>query len=399
MLIAGGDNRAGLALARSLARHGISLIAVGRGADLAIRSRFVRHGLVSPSPSEDPTGYFQFIRELVERHGIKLVVPMSDPNLVVLERHRSDLESLTTLAMARSDSLRGAVDKRVNLDIAREIGIPCPKQYDLQNENDIPDMIKYLGFPIVLKSPGLALTAGDPRFRFRVLYARNEAELRGHIATHCHDGSYPLFQECAVGKVHNYCCFAAKGEAIAGHEYHSIRRNGGLGVLRKIIQPTPEVERHAKEMLRALEWDGVAHIAFFISDDGRMWYMETNGRFWGSVQGSVNAGWDFPLWVYRYFTQGAVPDPGPIDLGSMTCWHAGDLEGLLDYYDGGLVPATGTHPGRFRATLQYFSGFRPGIKNDVFRWRDPMPAVVEHWRLVQMWNQRMRRRLRKHRKS
>ena len=57
------------------------------------------------------------------------------------------------------------------------------------------------------------------------------------------------------------------------------------------------------------------------------------------------------------------------------------------------MPATGTTPGRFRAFLQYLSGFNPAIHPDVFRWSDPMPAVVDHLRFFQDAWAAARRRL------
>jgi hypothetical protein len=54
----------------------------------------------------------------------------------------------------------------------------------------------------------------------------------------------------------------------------------------------------------------------------------------------------------------------------------------VDYFRGGDPPATGTHPGKVRATLQYLSGFSPFIHSDVFHWNDPMPEIREHWQLA-----------------
>jgi hypothetical protein len=135
-------------------------------------------------------------------------------------------------------------------------------------------------------------------------------------------------------------------------------------------------------MLQELAWDGVAQVAFFVSrDQGKVWYMETNGRFWGSTEGSVHAGWDFPLWVYRYFLCGEKPEPGPLQIGSRTCWHRGDLEALIGYMRGGESPTTGKQPGKLRAIIQYLSGFSPMNHSDVFRLSDPLPAVLDHYQL------------------
>ena len=395
VLLVDGDNRAGLAVSRSLARHGVSFLLVsGDPQGIASCSRSVKNTVLAPCRPAKGEAYIEFLLEIIKQYGIQLTIPVTDQALMLCERYRPTLAAHTKLAMANSQAVRCALDKRLNLEVAKRVGVPCPREFELQDPQQIPEMIQTLGFPIVLKNPGEAADATMPSFKFRVLYANSEEELRGHLEEHCPTGKYPLFQECAVGTVHNLCCFAAQGELVAVHEYHSVRRNEGVGVLRKIVAPLPDLVQHASALLRALNWDGVAHVAFFVGHDGKKkWYMETNGRFWASTEGSVHAGWDFPYWVYRYFLHGEKPVPGEIKLGSMTCWHCGDLLALVDYFRGGAPPATGTNPGKVRATLQYLSGFAPHIHSDVFHWNDPMPGLVENWKHVKKSWQFVRERL------
>jgi hypothetical protein len=54
---------------------------------------------------------------------------------------------------------------------------------------------------------------------------------------------------------------------------------------------------------------------------------------------------------------------------------------LLNFWRGGDIPATGTSPTKSEATLQYLSGFSPNVHSDLFAWDDPVPAVVEYWKL------------------
>ena len=388
VLVTDGHTRAGLAVARSLALRGIMPLVLGSDPHgLVFHSRWLKHAFLAPSPLDRPEAFISFTQELIRKNRIRLAIPVTDQAVLIFDRHRDQLENFTRLAMAKPEALRSVLDKRLNLELAATLGVPCPRQFKLKSPDQIPEMIEVLGLPIVLKRPGDPADPYVPHFDFRVLYAHNEKELRGYLDRYCRNGSYPLFQECASGEVHNLCCFAAEGELLAVHEYQSIRRLGGAGVFRKIVAPNPELVRYARDLLAAIRWDGVAHVGFFVDKErGRVWYMETNGRFWASIQGSIHAGWDLPYWTYEYFLHGKRPLPGPIKIGSLTCWHLGDLIALLNYLRGGEVPATGTHPGKLRAILQHLASFRPGIHSDVFRWSDPMPALWEYRQLIkQLW--------------
>jgi predicted ATP-grasp superfamily ATP-dependent carboligase len=379
VLLTDGHTRATLAVARSHARRGISFVVLcPQPRSLAFYSRDVKHAVLSPDPVSQPDAFVRFVFELIRKHEIRLLVPMTDQALVLFERHRNQLEQHTKLAMANSQGLRRVLNKRANLELASELGVPCPRQFLLEDRRQIPEMIQALGFPIVVKRSSDPIEPHVPQFKFKVLYAFNEAELRRYVDQYCLNGEHPLFQQCATGEVYDLCCFAAQGELLAVHEYHAIRRFNGSAVLRRIVAASPGLVEHARKLLAALNWDGVAHVSFYVGKNGQKWYMETNGRFWASVEGSVYAGWDFPDWTYEYFLNGQRPEPGPITLGSLTCWHTGDLLALLKFMAGeGETPTPGTTPGKLRAALQFLSGFRPGIHCDVFRWSDPLPAIVE----------------------
>ena len=389
-----------LAVARSLSSHDVSFVVVGLEPRSVVgSSRFVRGKIVGPSPASSlPDTHAEFILEVARRYGVQVVMPLTDSTLAALDRHREDLEQDARLAAAPSPAIRNVLDKRANLDTARRLGVPCPAQFELESLEQVPELIDRLGFPVVLKNPGRHLDdVTGAQLDFKWLVAGDESELRRYLAEHCSSGEFPLFQQLATGTVRNVCCFVVGGEILALHEYWGIRRWRGVSVFRQITPLAPELRRYAEAILGELHWDGVAHLGFFVRPDGDVRYMETNGRFWASLEGSVAAGWDFPYWTYRYFAQGERPDPVPpsLGVGRISRWHAGDLAALVSFLAGEQDPSWSGRT-RSRALVEYLSGFRPGIHPDVFRFDDPVPEFVEHWQggrvaLAQLRHRWMRR--------
>jgi hypothetical protein len=394
VLLVNGNNRQGLAVARSLAHHGVSFALLSpESRGLSSSSRAVKYHLQAPVPLSQPEPFVGFLSEAIQRHQIRLAIPASDQALVLFERFRDGLESRTRLAMAGSNAVRQVLDKRLNLELARQLEIPCPRQFDLRDMRQIPEMIRMLGFPIVLKRPGDPTDPNLPAFKFRVLYAHNEQQLRAYIEEHCREGVYTLFQECAAGDVHNLCCFAAKGELVAIHEYHSIRRKDGVGVLRRIVAPLPDLVEHARGLLRA-RCNGMASPMWLSSSAT----MARRSGTWKPTDA-------FGLRPRVQCMQDGISLTGSTDISCTMkspfpeksrseVLLAGTAETSRHCSNtaGGESPTTGTNPGKVLATFQYLSGFSPFIHSDVFHWNDPMPGVMEHWEVAAKGLQYLKRK-------
>jgi predicted ATP-grasp superfamily ATP-dependent carboligase len=382
VLLAGARGRPGLATARSLSRRSVPFVVLAdepRG--MVARSRHVRRFVRAPRPDADPDGFFDAVLGVCAEQDVRLVMPMDDAALAVCSERRDALPAGTTLAAASVDAVRNVLDKRRNLDAATRLGVPCPAEFALESVDQIGELIDRLGFPMVLKNPGRAAGAASLPHDFKWLIARDERQLRALVDEHGAEGRFPLFQQLVEGEVRNLCCLGASGRLVAVHEYRSVRRVGweGNSVLREVTESSPQLVRYAELLLGELGWDGVAQVAFIVRErDGASWYMETNGRPWGSIEGSIAIGWDFPYWAYRYFTRGDLPVPPPLVLGSKTCWHFADLR-LLGKRLRGVEPPVPPRPSPLRAIADYITGFKPGVHSDVFALDDPLPELVEHW--------------------
>ena len=387
-----------LAVGRSLSRRGIPFVVVGVPLSSMVgASRYIRPHIVGPAPSPktEPEAYVEFLLDVVHRHDVPLVLPLTDRTLLACDRNREEIEAEARLAAPPSPAIRNVLDKRVNLETARRLGIPCPAQFELERLEQVPGLIDQLGFPMVLKDPGPSVDGQRPPFDFTWLVARDAHELGRYLAQHCSCGAFPLFQRLVTGTVRNVCCFAVQGDTVAIHEYRDIRRLEGLSVFREVTPVSPDLRRHAESMLRELRWEGVAHLEFFVREsDGDVRYMETNGRFWASSEGPIAAGWDFPYWTHRYFAHGERPQPPPpsLGIGRRSLWHYGDLAALFRFFLD-EEESTGSGRSRMRAVTDYLTGFKPGIHADVFRLDDPLPELIEHWQSGRMAATSVGRRL------
>jgi len=396
IILAPADMRSALAIGRSFARHGISFIpAVTDTKHFSCFSRYFRGRLVKvANPQSDPDKFAEQILSLAESQGAVGILPVTDAAVGALNAVRDRIRSPICLLAPEGEASDAVLDKDKNTRIAEELGIPTPRTIAVEFPEDFETAADELGYPVVLKRLSQQQVMPAEISDFTVQVAYDAKELREIVHRITKFGVVPQIQKFVVGEMHNICCFAIRGEIVAAHEYISIRRGKHEGIARKIVELNSTRLAYAKQMLGAIKWEGVAGVSFIVDkNQGKTWYLETNGRFWASVQGSVNAGWDFPFWAYRYFLHGDVPTSPPTSTNpKITCYHTADLAALINFLLGGPSPVTVGEVKPLTAIGQYLRAFGPGYQADVFQWTDPMPSIVDHSALVaRAWNRVIRK--------
>ncbi len=396
IILAHADTRSGLAIGRSFARHGIDFIsAVTDQKHFTCYSRDVRHRLSQvANPRIEPDRFVEQIMSLAESANAAAILPVTDPAVGSLNAARDRLPGQTCLMAPKPETTELVLDKDKNVRIAEKLGIPHPRTIEVESPAQIAAAAEELGYPVVLKRRSQQQLIPPEIDDFTVEIVYNAEELN-NVANRL--GKYdvvPQLQEFVVGEMHNICCFASQGKIIAAQEFVSVRRGKHEGITRKVVDVDSTRMRYAEKLLGAIRWEGVAGVSFVVNKERNLsWYLETNGRFWGSLQGSVNVGWDFPYWAYRYFLHNELPAP-PTEsvIGRVSCYHTADLVALITFLRGGPSPVTVGKTGKFAAIWQYLRAFGPGYESDVFRWSDPVPAMLDHFRLVgRYWNGFLRR--------
>jgi hypothetical protein len=92
---------------------------------------------------------------------------------------------------------------------------------------------------------------------------------------------------------------------------HEVPHTGGNSSLRA-SHFSQEILDDALARLRALNWTGVAMLEYRVDEaTGRPWFIELNGRFWGSLHLALYAGVDFPRILVDCFDGHCPPGPPP----------------------------------------------------------------------------------------
>src|SRR5438105_5036906 len=154
----------------------------------------------------------------------------------------------------------------------------------------------------------------------------------------------------------------------------TLRLAEGCGVE---IPPTRYPASLDERRLEAMRWHGPAMVEF--RDDGvhPPWLMEVNGRFWGSLQLSIDAGCDFPrLWVD--LLAGKVVDaPRAYRDGVTVRWLWGDVKRFLYIVAGPPRGYPGAYPSVARGLQELFGRQPAGTRLEVWDRDDKWPAVAE----------------------
>ena len=379
VILTGADTRQGVVTIRSLARRGVRVFVTGHHRrSVGFYSRFVSGSARCP-PSSNGAEFAGFHADLARRHGIPWIFPITESSLVPLNAHRSSVEKIARLIAPPAFTIENAIDKRRSLEIAEELGIPISRTIYPESLDEAVRFAAECGYPVAIKPRGQGVGAS---FDFKVLYAKSEAQLRQHLAG-CVPGSFPMMQEFSFGVHAQFNCFMEHGDR--AHSYfqdEAIRLlplTGGIGALMMSRPVNPVLAERAIALFRAMRWEGCGQTQFKgPGRDGEYKFIEVSVRLPASVGSSVYSGIDTPWMQYCYFTGRPVVPADTYKIGKRTRWLRGDTLTVVKYLVGDTPEPIDPLPSRARVLFDWFAEFfRPGTRNFVESFSDPMPGFFE----------------------
>jgi D-aspartate ligase len=302
----------GLAVARSLARRGVPVIALDREPHgVALASNVVAAAGVVADPISQEAEFIADIQAI----GAHLKQPAvlfgcMDEWVLAFSAHRERLEGTFTFPFADDDTVRRILDKSVLYKEAVAAGVPVPRSFDTR-EVDESYALAEIGVPAVLK-PAAKRPFYDA-FGKNLFTPQTEAEFRQLRADGERFGM--IAQEVIPATGNDYvtvgAAIAPGGEVLGtfvGQRLEISPAGFGTTCLARAVDE-PELERHAVAILQRLGYHGIAEVEFLRDPrDGSFKVLDINTRPWKWVGLPIASGVDLPWLVYSEAV-GIAPEP------------------------------------------------------------------------------------------
>ncbi len=298
-------------------RAGATTIAADANALAPALYRAHRRVLV---PRVDGDDYVPALRELVQQHDVKVIVPLTDLDQVVLADAREEIGTLVLLPAA--EIVERLADKYLAHVLFEERGIDSPPTW---LPNGVPADAP---FPLLVKA--------RHGFGSRHIYRAEDRAQLGFFLGYTPVDS--IVQACMSGEEFSIDVFCdLEGRCLNAIPRTMIESKGGESIKGMTIRDEPLIEL-ARDVAEKLSLVGPANIQCFREVDGTHYITDINPRFGGGFPLPLAAGGRYPELALA-LARGERPEPrlGDFREGIVMTRFFSDLS-LTQNGDGTLKP-------------------------------------------------------------
>ncbi len=288
-------------VAWSLVDAGFRVVAFARkGQKAALRhSHHVETMEITP-PEKDCTAALADLAGVLDvcAAGVRSVLlPLDDASVWLCDRVRPRTEWV--VAGPTGDRAELALDKRRQFELAASVGLAVPPTAIVRSKAEIAGAVE--AFPVILR-PALATTYCDARLRKgRNYICADENELEKALAQI--DDRLPMtVQPFLTGTGEGVFGLATEHGVFAWSAHRRLRMMNphGSGSSACISRSVPDdVREPIAKFVRLCGWRGMFMVEMLRTDDGCSWFVEFNGRAWGSMALSRRQSLEYPAWTVK----------------------------------------------------------------------------------------------------
>jgi biotin carboxylase len=297
VLIGFADALAAIESAWSLDEAGFEVLAFARRGSRPPLRRSARVELRELTPPElDLAAAKDDLRRLIEAAAVDAVMPLDDVALRLCQGPAR--ETGVTVIGPTGPQAELALDKRLQIEAARAAGLPVPPSAFLDG-GPLPED---LSFPLVVR-PAAAVAEAGGRLGGAggATTCADRGELERRLASRA-EGEVLLAQPQLRGTGEGLfgVMTAAGARAWSGHRRLRMVNPAGSGSSAcESTVPDPDFCDQVDDMLAAIGWRGLFMVELLRDAEGTPWFIELNGRAWGSMALARAGGLEYPAWAAR----------------------------------------------------------------------------------------------------
>jgi len=234
------------------------------------------------------TSWLEIINSEIEENAIDVIVPIAETEVSFFIRYRERISKLVSLIpLPNLTDFEIAINKRKLSEFANAHNISHPKSFHITSERDKQEILPKIQFPILIKP--MTLKGGDGIEKVdsisKLQKRLEKLSLPQFIQEFIQGYDIDCSVLCLNGKILTYTI--QKGN-LKGDNLYAPQL--GFDFLEN-----EQVYSLVKDTISRLNWSGVAHLDLRYDNSVNSYKLiEINARFWGSIQGSTQAGINFP---------------------------------------------------------------------------------------------------------
>lgn len=279
-----------------------------------------------------------------------------------------------TNAGARGAPAAFALDKRLQIDAARAAGLNIPATTIAANADGVRARLPEL--PLVLRPADAILPESGRLRKGRNWICATPEELEHAVADW--GGKWPIIVQPYIhGMGEGIFGFSTQEGIVAwsGHRRLRMMNPHGSGSSACASRAVSEdLKPRVEKFLRQPGWQGMFMVELLRDDAGTSWFVEFNGRPWGSMALARRQGFEYPAWaVEQAINPNAALRFATSREEEIVCRSAGrELMHLLFVLRGPKSEALHDWPSFWRTT---FDLLRPHANGRFYNWRPDDPKV------------------------
>jgi len=366
----------GLGIARSLGSRGIDVI--GLTAQRGIYGNYTRYAktVFCPDSRKDPEALAAFLAGLAKKIGRRAVLfPTRDDDVVFLDRFRDQLEPHYSLVIPSSDAIAACLDKWQTYLCARQAGVPTPKCWLIDSNEDLDSAAREAAYPCVLKA--LAAHHWRRGDNWKIVGARkaiaipSSEALRAEYAVVRRAESRALLQEMIPGDEESLvatACYIDRNFRWAGSfTTQKLAQEPPMFGTGCIVQTTDlsELSGPTQRLLEEMRFSGLAEVEYKWDPNEKTYKLiEVNARPWD--QHGLGRACGIDLIPLAYSDHAGLPMPVLNGNQATQKWVAEDA------FVTAAVRSLGRRDGRLRRLVRLARGNRTYA---IWSAGDPLPFL------------------------